>query len=103
MPDPSQVSNSSHIVVTSSEQLTELIEAAVSRALRNQPAAGPAPLARARLTVVETAEILRCSPRQVRRLIAVGRLRAAKLGQGGSSRVLISRGDIDRLLAEAST
>jgi excisionase family DNA binding protein len=102
MRDTNTASKTSAIIVTSSEQLTELIEAAVSRALVNQRAVAPAPLARARLTVIETAEILRCSPRQVRRLIALGRLRASKLEKGGSSRVLIARSEVDRLIAEAA-
>lgn len=102
MPDTNAASKGSPIIVTSSEQLAELIEAAVSRALVHQRAEAPAPLARARLTVAETAEILRCSPRHVRRLIALGRLRASKLEKGGSSRVLIARSEVDRLIAEAA-
>jgi excisionase family DNA binding protein len=43
------------------------------------------------LRVPEAAEILRCSDRQIRRLIATGRLRAARIAPAGSSRVLIPR------------
>jgi excisionase family DNA binding protein len=102
MADTNTASKIPPIIVTSSEQLAELIEAAVSHALLNQRSEAPAPLARARLTVDETAEILRCSPRLVRRLIALGRLHASKLEKGGSSRVLIARSEVDRLIAEAA-
>ncbi len=42
--------------------------------------------------------MLRCSTRQVRRLIATGRLRAARATQRGSSRVLIERVQVERYL-----
>ena len=53
------------------------------------------------LGVAEAARALRCSSRTVRRMVATGRLRAAKLGDGGSSRVLIARAEVRRLLREA--
>jgi excisionase family DNA binding protein len=50
------------------------------------------------LTVAEAAKQLRCCERQVRKLIAAGRLNATKLAHGGSSRVLISQEAIDQLV-----
>jgi excisionase family DNA binding protein len=55
----------------------------------------------ARLTIAEVADELRCTERHVRRLIARGQLRPAKLG-GGSSRVLVARSDVQRLLQEST-
>lgn len=53
-------------------------------------------------TVVEAMQILHCSERQVRRLIAQGRLRVAKVTNGrGSSRVLIPRAELEKLLSAA--
>ncbi len=63
----------------------------------------PAPSLPRMLSLKEAAEVLRTSERNVRRLISTGRLRATKLGTGGSSRVLIARVELDRLLAEASS
>lgn len=53
------------------------------------------------LTLTEVAEQLRCSPSTVRRLIATGRIRAAKLTAGpGSARNLIPAAEIVRLLTD---
>jgi excisionase family DNA binding protein len=52
-------------------------------------------------TVAEAATALRSSTRTVRRLLATGRLRAAKLRLGGSSRVLVPRGELERLVRES--
>jgi excisionase family DNA binding protein len=86
------------------DPLTALIRAAVADALapllvelREQRPA-PQPEGPARLTVGEAAEQLRCSTRQVRRMLARGQLRATKLGR----RVLISRAELERALREAS-
>lgn len=54
-----------------------------------------------RLTVKEAAEEIGCSTRQVRRLVATGRLRSSKLTHGGSSRLFLLREDVARVLAEA--
>jgi excisionase family DNA binding protein len=91
------------------DPLTALIRAAVRAELdllraelaAEQPAASP-PRGPERLTIGEAARELRCSERQVRRLLATGRLRATKLAMGGSSRALIARAELDRLLAEAT-
>jgi len=50
-------------------------------------------------TLREAARALRTSPKTVGRLIATGRLRAARLALGGSSRVLIPRVELERLVA----
>jgi excisionase family DNA binding protein len=49
------------------------------------------------LTVERTAEVLHCDPRSVRRLVARGELRGARLG-GGRSRLLIEAASVDELL-----
>ena len=67
----------------------------VSGGKARAPSAAPA-VAHALLTVVEAADMLRCSQRQVRRLIATGRLRAARATERGSSRVLIERAAVER-------
>lgn len=89
--------------VITPEQLEALVRDAVASGVAEALAAN-APPRRAqgsdRLTVTEAAEALRCSPRQVRRLVSSGRLRATKIASGGSSRVLVTRGSVDALLAE---
>lgn len=92
---------SAAIVVVTPEALGELVRAAVAEALalRDSPQRSEP----ARLTLKEAADMMRCSQRNVRRLLATGRLRSAKLSTGGSSRVLIARSDIERLLQESST
>lgn len=52
-------------------------------------------------TLAEAAKALRSSPRTVRRLLAAGRLRAAKLSLGGSARVLVPRVELERLVRES--
>jgi excisionase family DNA binding protein len=53
-------------------------------------------------TIAEAAAFLRVSTRDIRRKIACGRLRAARLVPGtGSSRVLIPRVEIQDVVAEA--
>ena len=56
----------------------------------------PAPSTKARLNIQEVAAEMRCSTRQVRRLIAIGRLASESLDTGGSSRVLVRRTELDR-------
>lgn len=51
-------------------------------------------------TPAEAASVLRTSTRTIHRLIAHGRLRPAKLASGGSSRLLIHRSAIERLIAD---
>ncbi len=92
------------IVLLTPEQLSELIEQAVARALTAHEAkSARPPRASARLTVDEAAAELRCNPRHVRRLVSLGRLRAAKIGTGGRARLLIDRSDIETLLQESAT
>lgn len=67
----------------------------------NQPRAAvspaTAPIAEL-LTIAETARMLRMSDRNLRRLIARGRIKAMRARQTGSSRVLIPREEIERYL-----
>jgi excisionase family DNA binding protein len=86
------------LVVLTPGQLVEIVEAAVTRALAVRFPAEPP---RERLTVDEAAEALRCSARHVRKLVAQGRLRGEKASTGGSSRLLIHRSEIERLLTAA--
>jgi excisionase family DNA binding protein len=55
----------------------------------------------ARLSVREVAAELRCSERQVRRLIAAGQLNASRFTKGGSSRVMVARASLERLIGGA--
>lgn len=52
-------------------------------------------------TATESASALRTSTRTIKRMVASGRLRAAKLALGGSSRLLIPRAELERLVAES--
>jgi excisionase family DNA binding protein len=52
-------------------------------------------------TIDEAANALRLSTRAVRRLLATGRLRAAKLAIGGSSKLLVPRVELERLVRES--
>lgn len=52
-------------------------------------------------TITEAAKALRSSARTIRRLLALGRLRAAKLNMGGSARVLVPRSELERLVRES--
>ena len=49
-------------------------------------------------TAAEASAALRTSPRNLRRHIAAGRLRAIRAEESGSSRVLIPRCEIERFL-----
>jgi excisionase family DNA binding protein len=86
------------VVHLSERELAELIAVAVRRELASQRPV-PAHAARnERLTIKEAAERLRCSERHVRRLIALQRLSATRLTAGGSSRVMVSRASLERLI-----
>lgn len=52
-------------------------------------------------TIAEAAHALRTSARTIRRMISMGRIRPAKLSLGGSSRVLIARSELERLVSES--
>lgn len=52
-------------------------------------------------TVAEAAKTFRCSTRNVRRWIAVGRLPSLRVVQADQSRVLIPRDAIESLIAES--
>lgn len=54
------------------------------------------------VTYGEAAELLRCSTRWVRHLVAVGRLRATRVGTGPRPRTLIPRACVEQLLAEST-
>lgn len=49
-------------------------------------------------TAEEASTVLRTSPRNLRRMIADGRLRAVRSRETGSSRVLVPRVEIERYL-----
>ncbi|HVY27034.1 MAG TPA: helix-turn-helix domain-containing protein [Polyangiaceae bacterium] len=49
-------------------------------------------------TVKETASVLRTTPRNLRRHVAAGRLRAIRAEETGSSRVLFPRSEVARFL-----
>ncbi len=83
----------SGLVVVSVTDLADMIEAAVARAMvahAKRPTELPAG---EHLTVTEAATHLRCSPRTVRRRIALGKL-VATASAGGSERVLVSRASV---------
>lgn len=86
------------IIVTTPEELGRIVEAAVQRALAVRFPIKPLP---ERLTVAEAAKELRCSPCNVRKLVRQGRLRGEKVSTGGSSRLLIPRTEIARVLTNA--
>ncbi len=83
------------------DELSELVERSVDRALARRRDVKPAPpKAQARLTAAEAAELLRCSVRTVKRLNAAGLLPGAKVTIGGSSRLLFKLADVEaRLIA----
>lgn len=91
-----------HIVVLTPHELAEIVRRAVAEALAliGTQATNTHALTSKRLTIEEAANSLRCSPRQVRRLLATGRLRATRIASGGSSRVLVTKRSVDALLAE---
>ncbi|MEI9940053.1 MAG: helix-turn-helix domain-containing protein [Pseudomonadota bacterium] len=60
----------------------------------SETVAGLAPLA----TAKEAAAFLRCSTRNLRRMIVAGRLRAVRAQETGSSPVLIARCELERYL-----
>jgi excisionase family DNA binding protein len=84
--------------IISSEVRKAVAEALASHGERSAPSSS-----NSHMTAQEAADALRCSPRQIRRLIGSGRLQAAKLSSGGSSRLLVTLSSVDRLLAEART
>ena len=86
------------LAITLSDADIERIADAIAR--RIAAVARPASRPPAHLTVSEVARELRQSERSVRRLVATGRLQAAKTMQGGSSRVLVSRASLDALLGQ---
>jgi excisionase family DNA binding protein len=98
---PSQTASA--LIIVPAPQLEALIEGAIRRAL-TAPSALPAPAGATEppgpATVREAAQYLACSERQIRRLIRTGRLAASRITPGGSSRVLIDRASIQRVLAE---
>ncbi len=93
------------VLLVSAERLDELdrrlerIERALAAAPQRDPQSPPR---RRYVGVREAADILGCSERQARRLIARGLLRPRRLVQGGSSRVWLDRTEVEGLL-EAST
>lgn len=83
---------SAPLVVLTPEQLEQLVRSAVRAELAAQRNPQPA-----QMSVLEAAHALGCTERHVRRLVRVGRIRATKLTNGGSSRVRIARADIERI------
>jgi excisionase family DNA binding protein len=53
-------------------------------------------------TLPECAKTLRMSERNLRRLIAAGRIAAVKSSEGGSSRVLVPRTEVAKFLARCA-
>jgi excisionase family DNA binding protein len=51
------------------------------------------------LDLKETAAVLRCSTRSVRRRVEDGRLRALRTAEGGSGRLLVPKSELKRLLS----
>jgi excisionase family DNA binding protein len=51
-------------------------------------------------TITEAQRVLRTSRNTIYRLIATGRLRTAKLADGGSSKTLIPKRSLERLISE---
>jgi len=92
------MSGSPTVIVTTPEQLRELVREAVRAELAERFPADPP---RERLTVDEAAEALRCTGRHIRKLVSQGRLHGQKASTGGSSRLLIPRSEIERLLTAA--
>ena len=83
--------------------LGELIRQAVRDELASQRAPSSSTASSRHLTIAEAADQLKCCDRQVRRLIAQGRLRVAKVTPGrGSSRVLVLRASVDTLIASST-
>ncbi len=82
--------------------LAELVKAAVADALANATVADEAAMGglRALVTLAEARALLRCSDRQIRRLVATGELKSVRRVKGGSSRVLIPRESLLAYLAE---
>lgn len=91
---------SAAIAVMTLEQLETLLERVALRVVALMPAPGPVARDESPAGIAEAAKLLGCSQRQVRRLIACGRLEASKLNPGGSSRVLVSRTSIAKLRAQ---
>jgi hypothetical protein len=52
-------------------------------------------------TVADAAKMLRCSPRNIRRWLATGRLQSFRVVQAQQARVLIPRTSIESLIAES--
>jgi excisionase family DNA binding protein len=79
-----------------------IVRAAVRAELEETRAddADPRAQAKERLTLREAANALRLSERSVRRLVAAGRLRAARVTGSGSSPIIIARSEVDRFLRE---
>lgn len=91
------------LVVLTPEQLAELVESAVERALaRHQGAVSQPSALPTHLTMAEAAGVLRCSTRWVRQLVSDGRLPAARVGTSRRSHVRISRTAVERLLADST-
>jgi excisionase family DNA binding protein len=82
------------LVTLTVDELESVVGKAVTAALANLNATQPAD---DYLTLSEAAKVLRCSDRQVRRLIEVGTLRASTMGDDGR-KLLIARSDLQTLL-----
>ena len=100
---PPEADSSRLLVHLAEGDLVELIRAAVREELAAAAVGEPRKPLRAHLTSKEAAQELGCSERYIRKLIAQGRLRAAKLVPGpGSSRVRILRTSIRAALARGA-
>lgn len=78
------------------EALRPLVQAEVAAAFAAHVAAQPAPVdVRSTCSVAEAAAELGTTPRNIRRWISTGRLRASRAVMAGSSRVRITRASVD--------
>lgn len=87
------------LVQLSVSELRALIAEAVEIAVGG---ATPKQTALKQHTVDEVAEILLCSSRHVRKLIAMGRIKSTRLTTGRSARVRIPHSEVERILREST-
>jgi excisionase family DNA binding protein len=87
------------LVQLSESDLRRLIAEVVERIVGHGASRPPS---MTQYTVKEAADVLRCSPRHLRKLIAVGRLKVTRLTQGGSARIRIPKSEIERILREST-
>jgi DNA-binding GntR family transcriptional regulator len=80
--------------------LAKLISDGIANALRGQLSAAQ-PRLNQKLTIAQIEAEYPVSGRTIRRAIAAGRLRASRIASAGSSRVVVSRSDVEQLFGGA--